>query len=262
MRLLFLGDVVGKPGRRVVRAVLPALREEGRYDVVVANAENAAGGFGLTPSVAAELFDAGVDFITLGNHAFANREVMPLLDTEPRVLRPANYPPGAPGRGQVVFTLKGGLRLGVLNLLGRVFLEPLDDPFALAERALPGLREATPFVIVDFHAEATSEKIAFGWFADGLASAVVGTHTHVQTADERILPGGTGFITDVGMCGPTDGVLGVDRALVLHKFRAQLPVRFETASGPSALAAVGLEFDTEGRAIWIGRLQVRPGESD
>ena len=255
MRLLFLGDVVGKPGRRAVRTVLPELRARGRYDAVIANGENAAGGFGLTPSVAQEFWRAGVDLITLGNHAFANREVVTLLETEPRVIRPANYPAGAPGRGSGVFAVAGRM-LGVLNLLGRIFLEPLDDPFVVAERELAALRAETPFVVVDFHAEATSEKLAMGWFLDGRASAVVGTHTHVQTADERILPRGTGYITDVGMCGPIDGILGVERELVLQKLRTQLPVRFEVAGGPASINALALEFDEEGRTAWLERLRI------
>ncbi|MGQ9779095.1 MAG: TIGR00282 family metallophosphoesterase [Bacillota bacterium] len=255
MRLLFLGDVVGKPGRRALAALLPSWRREERYDLVVANAENAAGGFGLTSSVAEELFRAGVDILTLGNHAFAQREVTSLLEREPRVLRPANYPAGVPGRGGDVFAV-GEKRLAVLNLLGRVFLDPLDDPFAVAEREVARLKETTPFVVVDFHAEATSEKVAMGWFLAGKASAVIGTHTHVQTADERILPGGTAYITDVGMCGPRDGVLGVEREAVLHRFRTHLPVRFSVAGGPVVVAAVGLEFGPDGTAREIRRYQL------
>lgn len=254
LRLLFLGDIVGRPGRRILASALPRWRERDGYDAVVANGENAAGGFGLTPGTAAEIFDAGVDLITLGNHAFANREIVALLENEPRVLRPANYPAGAPGRGAGVFTVGGGRRLGLLNLLGRVFMEPLDDPFAMAPRELAKLRAETPYVLVDFHAEATAEKIAFGWHVDGLASAVVGTHTHVPTADGRILPGGTGYITDAGMCGPTEGVLGVDREIVVRKFLTQLPARFETAGGPAAMQGVRIELDEQGRTVRIERV--------
>lgn len=254
MRLLFLGDIVGRPGRRILASALPRWRERDGYDAVVANGENAAGGFGLTPGTAAEIFDAGVDLITLGNHAFANREIVALLESEPRVLRPANYPAGAPGRGAGVFTVGGGRRLGILNLLGRVFMEPLDDPFAMAPRELAKLRAETPYVLVDFHAEATAEKIAFGWHVDGLASAVVGTHTHVPTADGRILPGGTGYITDAGMCGPTEGVLGVDREIVVRKFLTQLPARFETAGGPAAMQGVRIELDERGKTVRIERV--------
>ncbi|MGE5599278.1 MAG: TIGR00282 family metallophosphoesterase [Bacteroidota bacterium] len=254
LRLLFLGDIVGRPGRRILASALPRWRERDGYDAVVANGENAAGGFGLTPGTAAEIFDAGVDLITLGNHAFANREIVALLESEPRVLRPANYPAGAPGRGAGVFTVGGGRRLGILNLLGRVFMEPLDDPFAMAPRELAKLRAETPYVLVDFHAEATAEKIAFGWHVDGLASAVVGTHTHVPTADGRILPGGTGYITDAGMCGPTEGVLGVDREIVVRKFLTQLPARFETAGGPAAMQGVRIELDERGKTVRIERV--------
>ncbi|MGE5529239.1 MAG: TIGR00282 family metallophosphoesterase [Patescibacteria group bacterium] len=256
LRLLFIGDVVGKPGRRAVRSILPAWREREGFDLVLANAENAAGGFGLTPPVAAELFEAGVDFLTLGNHAFANRDVAGLLANEPRVIRPANYPAGAPGRGAALHDAGGGRRLGILNLLGRVFMEPLDDPFAVGERELARLRAETPFLLVDFHAEATSEKLAFGWFADGKASAVVGTHTHIQTADERILPQGTGYITDVGMSGPRDGVLGIEKSLIVRKFQTQLPVRFEVAGGPAGIDALGLDLDGAGRTIGIRRYKV------
>lgn len=261
MHILFLGDIVGKPGRRAVSGMLPELLARGHYDAVVANAENAAGGFGLTRNAAEELFQAGVDVLTLGNHAFANREVLPLLEENPRILRPANYPPGAPGRGSGVFQVRGGGRLGILNLLGRVFLDPLDDPFATADRELSAMRSETPFLLVDFHAEATSEKIAMGWHLAGKASAIIGTHTHVQTADERILPGGTGYITDVGMCGPTDGVLGVEREIVLRKFRTQMPVRFEVAKGPVALAGLDLVLDADGRARTIERLLLRLSEN-
>ncbi|MCL6614351.1 MAG: TIGR00282 family metallophosphoesterase [Firmicutes bacterium] len=255
MRLLFLGDVVGRPGRRALATLLPSWREEEQYDFVLANAENAAGGFGLTPSVAGELFRAGVDVLTLGNHAFANREVTPLLENEPRVLRPANYPAGVPGRGGGIFPF-GEARVAVLNLLGRVFLDPLDDPFAVAEREVERLKATTPFVVVDFHAEATSEKVAMGWFLDGKASAVIGTHTHVQTADERILPRGTAYITDVGMCGPRDGILGVEREAVIRRFRTQMPARFSVAAGPVVVAAVGLHLASDGRALEIKRYQL------
>ena len=255
LRLLFLGDVVGKPGRQAIKSILRGLRAQGQYDAVVANGENAAGCFGITPAVADELFQAGVDFITLGNHAFANREAVPLLETEPRVIRPANYPPGAPGRGSAIYSIGHGLRLGLINLLGRVFMEPLDDPFVVAKRELAALRTKTPYIIIDFHAEATSEKSAFAWFVDGLASAVIGTHTHVQTADERIMPKGTGYLTDVGMSGPIDGILGIDRELVLRKFRTQLPVRFAVAGGPVAIAAVGLDLDADGHTAKIERYQ-------
>jgi len=220
-----VGDVHGRPGRRAVARRVPSLRRELGVDFVVANAENSAGGVGLTPQTAGELFAAGVDALTGGNHTWAKREAYGLLDSDPRVVRPANYPPGVPGQGSTVIR-RGGAALAVLNLQGRVFMEPLDDPFRVARAEVDRLRELTPFVLVDFHAEATSEKLALGYFLDGKVTAVVGTHTHVQTADERVLPGGTAYITDVGMTGPRDGVIGMDRDAILQRFLLQLPVRF------------------------------------
>lgn len=259
MKVLFVGDITGKPGRRMLAAQLAALRRTHSLDAVIANGENSAGGMGLTAGVAAELFASGVDVITGGNHIWHNREAYALLDAEPRVLRPANYPPGVPGRGSGVFATGGGGRLGVLNLQGRVFMQELDDPFRVARDAAAELRAAAPAVIVDFHAEASSEKVAMGWYLDGLVSAVIGTHTHVQTADERILPGGTAYITDVGMTGPRDGVIGMARAAILERFLTQLPVRFEVASGPVQLNAVIVSLAEDGRATAIERLQVLAG---
>lgn len=249
-----MGDVHGKPGRRAVARRVPVLRKELGVDFVVANAENSAGGVGLTPQTAAELFEAGVDALTGGNHTWAKREAYELLDSDPRVVRPANYPPGVPGHGSTVLH-KGTLALAVLNLQGRVFMEPLDDPFRVARAEVERLRELTPFVLVDFHAEATSEKLAMGYYLDGLVTVVVGTHTHVQTADERVLPGGTAYITDVGMTGPRDGVIGVDREAILQRFLTQLPVRFEVAGGAVQFNAVLVEADTSGRATSIRRIQ-------
>lgn len=253
MRILFVGDVHGRPGRRAVTRRVPALRRELGVDFVVANAENSAGGVGLTPQTASELFEAGVDVLTGGNHTWAKREAYALLESDPRLVRPANYPPGVPGQGSTVVR-RGGLSLAVLNLQGRVFMDPLDDPFRVARAEADRLRQRTPFVLVDFHAEATSEKVAMGYYLDGRVTAVVGTHTHVQTADERVLPGGTAYITDVGMTGPRDGVIGVDRQAILQRFLTQLPVRFEVASGPVQLSAVLVEADAEGRATSIRRI--------
>jgi metallophosphoesterase (TIGR00282 family) len=208
---------------------------------------------GLTPQTAGELFAAGVDALTGGNHTWAKREAYGLLDSDPRVVRPANYPPGVPGQGSTVIR-RGGAALAVLNLQGRVFMEPLDDPFRVARAEVDRLRELTPFVLVDFHAEATSEKLALGYFLDGKVTAVVGTHTHVQTADERVLPGGTAYITDVGMTGPRDGVIGMDRDAILQRFLLQLPVRFEVASGAVQFNAVLVEADASGRATSIRRI--------
>jgi len=248
-----VGDVHGRPGRRAVARRVPSLRRELEVDFVVANAENSAGGVGLTPQTAAELFAAGVDALTGGNHTWAKREAYELLNSDPRVVRPANYPPGVPGQGSTVIR-RGGAALAVLNLQGRVFMEPLDDPFRVAREEVDRLRELTPFVLVDFHAEATSEKLALGYFLDGRVTAVVGTHTHVQTADERVLPGGTAYITDVGMTGPRDGVIGMDRDAILQRFLLQLPVRFEVASGAVQFNAVLVEADASGRATSIRRI--------
>jgi len=248
-----VGDVHGRPGRRAVARRVPSLRRELGVDFVVANAENSAGGVGLTPQTAGELFAAGVDALTGGNHTWAKREAYGLLDSDPRVVRPANYPPGVPGQGSTVIR-RGGAALAVLNLQGRVFMEPLDDPFRVARAEVDRLRELTPFVLVDFHAEATSEKLALGYFLDGKVTAVVGTHTHVQTADERVLPGGTAYITDVGMTGPRDGVIGMDRDAILQRFLLQLPVRFEVASGAVQFNAVLVEADASGRATSIRRI--------
>ncbi|MDR7545622.1 MAG: TIGR00282 family metallophosphoesterase [Armatimonadota bacterium] len=256
MRILFVGDVHGKPGRRIVAERLPALRRAYGVDAVIANGENAAGGAGLTAGVAAELFAAGVDAITGGNHIWQNREAYDLLDSDPRVLRPANYPPGVPGRGAAVITAAGGATMGVLNLQGRVFMMSIDDPFRVGREQAALLRKSAPVVVVDFHAEATSEKVAMGWYLDGAVSAVIGTHTHVQTADERILPGGTAYISDAGMTGPRDGIIGMAREAILERFLTQLPARFEVAPGPVQLNAVVLSVDADGRATAIERVQL------
>jgi metallophosphoesterase (TIGR00282 family) len=256
VKVLFIGDVTGKPGRRIVAARLSGLRRERGIDVVIANGENAAGGMGLTPDVAAELFAAGVDVLTGGNHIWKNREAYDLLDSDPRVLRPANYPAGAPGRGAAVLRTGGGVEIGVLNLEGRVFMQALDDPFRLAREQADLLRQSVPAVIVDFHAEATSEKVAMGWYLDGRVSAVIGTHTHVQTADERVLPQGTAYITDVGMTGPRDGVIGMDRDVILERFLTQLPARFQVASGAVQLNAVVVTIAPAGRAERIERVHM------
>jgi metallophosphoesterase (TIGR00282 family) len=257
LRILFVGDVVGKPGREAVRHLLPGLRRQHEIDFAIVNIENAAGGFGFTSEIAREVLDAGADCLTSGNHVWKKREAYDYIDNEPRMLRPANFPDGAPGRGWGLYAV-GGQQVAVANLMGRVFMDPLLCPFHLFDQIWERIRGETNVVIVDFHAETTSEKVALGWYAAGRASAVIGTHTHVQTADERILPGGTAYLTDVGMTGPVDGVLGVDRELVLEKFLTQMPVRFEVARGPSALMAVFLDLDEQtGRARQITRLQER-----
>ncbi len=256
MRILVVGDIHGKPGRDILRTLLPRLRREHDVAFVIANGENAAGGAGISPDVVAEIFAAGVDVITGGNHTWHNRDAYELLDAEPRVLRPHNYPAGVPGRGATVAQTSTGQPVGVLNLQGRVFMAPLEDPFRAGRAEADRLRAQTPIIIVDFHAEATSEKIALGWHLDGRVSALIGTHTHVQTADERVLPGGTAYLTDVGMTGPRDGVIGMAKEGILERFLTQLPVRFQVAKGPAQLSAAVIDVDeATGRARGIARIQ-------
>jgi metallophosphoesterase (TIGR00282 family) len=256
MNILMVGDVFGESGRSAVARLLPGLRREHAIDLVVANVENAAGGFGVTPAFARAFLDQGVDVMTSGNHIWDKREIVEYIAKENLLLRPANYPAGTPGVGWV--TVKAGPhRVAVVNLMGRVFMNPIDCPFRTADALLPELRRETPVVLVDMHAEATSESVAMGWYLDGRVSAVVGTHRHVQTADERVLPGGTAYITDLGLTGPTDGVIGVDREAIIQRFLTQMPTRFETAKGPAALHGVVITVDPEsGRASAIRRLQV------
>jgi metallophosphoesterase (TIGR00282 family) len=258
MRLLFVGDVVGRPGREIVRDRLRTLASELRADLVVVNAENAAGGVGITPATAKELFRAGADVLTGGNHSWDKREILPFIEECPTLLRPANFPEGTPGRGACIVTTTGGVRVGIVNIQGRVFLHNLDDPFAVVNRVLDGLAGQVEVILVDFHAEATSEKIAMGWHLDGRVAAVVGTHTHVPTADSRVLPGGTAYITDVGMTGPYDGVIGVRKEEVLERFMTQRPVRYSVAEGDVRLAGVVVDCDpSTGFARSIERVEVR-----
>ncbi|MBC8064177.1 MAG: TIGR00282 family metallophosphoesterase [Chlorobia bacterium] len=256
--ILFLGDVVGKPGRGAVKEGLPSLLDTHQPLFTVINGENSAGGVGITPEIAEELYKQGADAITLGNHAFNKKEIAPYLETGKPIVRPANMPAAIPGKGLTVVE-KDDIRLAVMNVCGRVFMDSYDDPFACVDGLLGGLD--TDHRFLDFHAEATSEKIAMGWHCAGRASAVVGTHTHVQTADETILPGGTAYITDVGMCGPVRSVLGMDREVILKRFRTTLPQRFEVANEPGVICgvAISVERDT-GRAVAIQR--IRFGEAD
>jgi len=256
-RLLLIGDVIGEPGREALARLLPGLKQEWRPDLTILNAENAAGGFGLTPEIAQELFRLGADVLTSGNHIWDKKQILPTLDQESRLLRPANYPEGAPGRGWQVYEPRlGGPKIGVVNLEGRVYMRPLDDPFALGQKIIRGLRRETPLVLVDFHAEITSEKRALGWHLDGLATAVIGTHTHVQTADEEILPGGTAYLTDVGMTGSRDSVIGVKKEDAIHRFVKQTPSRFTPATGRLWINAVLVEADAaSGKAVRIQRIQ-------
>jgi hypothetical protein len=260
MRILFVGDVVGAPGRRIVRQRLKGLKRGIGADLTIVNGENVAGGAGLTTATAEELFAAGADVITTGNHVFDKREVLGLLEREPRLLRPANYPEGSPGAGVVVVPV-AGTSVAVLNLMGRVFMPLLDDPFRAADRILDEIRGFARVVVVDFHAEATSEKMAFAWSLDGRVSAVLGTHTHVATADARVLPGGTAFITDVGMTGPFDSVIGVKKEQAIERFRTSRSIPYETAEGDVRLAAVRVDVDpASGRALAIERIELK--ESD
>ncbi|HMJ96272.1 MAG TPA: TIGR00282 family metallophosphoesterase [Thermoleophilaceae bacterium] len=253
MKLLFVGDVVGGIGRRTLAALLPGIRDAHQPDFVIVNGENSAGGVGITEKTARELLEMGADAITLGNHAYRHREVYEYLDREERVVRPANYPKGSPGRGFTVVE-RDGMRLGVVNLSGLVFLQAVRSPFAEVDAALSELRDRTDAVLVDMHAEATSEKVAMGWHVDGRVTACVGTHTHVPTADGRVLPGGTAYITDVGMTGARTGVIGVKREQALERFIKLTNVRFETAEEDPWLNAVLVEADGEGRATAIEQL--------
>ena len=259
MKLLFVGDVVAGIGRRTLAGLLPELRERHRPDFVVVNGENAAGGIGITRKTARELLDLGADVITLGNHAFRHREVYDYLDEEPRIVRPANYPKGSPGRGHTVVE-KDGQRLGVVNLSGQVGLDAVRSPFSEADALLAELRGKADAVLVDIHAEATSEKVAMGWHVDGRALACVGTHTHVPTADARVLPGGTAYVTDVGMTGPRGGVIGVKRDQALERFLTLTQVRFETSDEDPWLNAVVVEGDSNGRATSIEQVLLPAAE--
>ena len=255
MKILLIGDIVGRPGRVIVERVLGALRKEQQIDLVVANCENVAGGAGVTPSTAEELFRAGADVLTSGNHVWRRREGLELLKLDARVIRPANYPDGTPGNGSTIVQTQSGQKVGILNVMGRVFMEPLSCPFRAAERELARLKLVTPVIIVDMHAEATSEKVAMGWFLDGRVSCVFGTHTHIPTADERILPNGTAFITDVGMTGPYDSVIGRRVDQILERFLKQLPVRSEVAENNVQLRGLLIEVDAKtGKASAVERL--------
>ena len=259
MKLLFIGDIVGRAGRKALSESLDRLVDRHLVDLIVANGENAAAGYGLTGSVLTELFAAGVDVVTSGNHIWDKREINPILERENRLLRPANYPPGLPGRGSGVFETAAGIRVGVINLEGRVFMKNLDCPFRAADTLIAELNRTTPIILVDFHAEATSEKQAMGFYLDSRVSAVIGTHTHVQTADERILSGGTGYLTDVGMTGSQDAVIGNQKEPALERFLTQQPVRLEAAKKDPLLCGVLLTINEEtGRCEGIERIQEGP----
>jgi metallophosphoesterase (TIGR00282 family) len=257
VRILFIGDIVGRPGRELVKRGLSAIVDHHSVDFVIANAENAAAGFGVTREIGDHILEWGVDVMTSGNHIWDKKEALDYIGTEPRLLRPANYPAGVPGNGSYLAHTRQGETIGVINIMGRVFMLSIDDPFAVVAREIEALRQRTRTIFVDFHAEATSEKIAMGWHLDGRVSAVVGTHTHVQTADERILPKGTAYLTDVGMTGPHDSIIGVEIEQALGRFLNALPARFETATGNPRLHAVIVETDARtGRATDIERLSL------
>lgn len=254
MRILMIGDIFGRPGRNAVKEQLQTIRQELNLDMIIANAENAAGGNGITPEIARELFGCGVDVMTMGNHVWDKKDIIPYIDREPRIVRPANYPPGTPGSGLGIYNING-IEVAVINLSGRVYLPAMDCPFRVADNLLQTIGDRTKIILVDFHAEATSEKVALGWYLDGKVSLVAGTHTHIQTADERILHEGTAYITDVGMTGPANSVLGVKTDIVLQKFLTQMPVRFEVAEGPYQFNAIVIEINEDtGRAVSIERV--------
>jgi len=258
MKILFIGDIVGKPGRRAVRELLPNIVSTYEIDVIIANCENAAAGFGITREIVEELYKDSVDVLTSGNHIWDKREIREFVEDYETLLRPANYPEGTPGWGSVIIETKAGIKVGILNLAGRVFMQPIDCPFRTAEKELASLVGKTNVIVVDMHAEATSEKKALGWFLDGRVSAVLGTHTHVQTADEEILPGGTAYISDVGMTGPFDSVIGVRKDIVIEKFLYQIPNKFDVAKGDVRLQGVVFEVsEKDGKCSSIQRLSVR-----
>jgi metallophosphoesterase (TIGR00282 family) len=258
MRILFIGDIVGQPGRRIVTERLHDIVGQQKLDLVIANAENSASGFGITPRLAEELLGAGIDLLTGGNHSWDRKEILDYFPHEPRLLRPANYPDGTPGTGLFVGATKNGVRYAVLNLQGRVFMPSIDCPFRTADRELARIPADVKVVLVDMHAETTSEKEAMGWHLDDRVSAVIGTHTHVATADEQVLPRGTAYITDVGMTGPHDSVIGMEKAAILKRFLDGLPARFEVAAGDVQMNCVLLDVDeATGRARSIERVRYK-----
>ena len=255
MKILAIGDIVGRPGRQAIKESLTELKTVHKLELVIANGENAAGGSGLTPAVVKEILSLGIDVITSGDHIWKKREVLDIVDTETRLLRPANYPAGVPGKGSLIVEGKSRVKIGVINLIGRVFMMPLECPFKTVREEIDKIKKDTNIIIVDIHAEATSEKIALGWYLDGLVSAVVGTHTHVQTADEKILPNKTAYISDLGMTGPIDSVLGRRREQVLERFITGMPVRFQMADENIQLQGVIIDVNPKtGRANSIERI--------
>lgn len=258
MRVLLIGDITGSPGRAIIKAKLGELKKKEKIDFTIANAENAAGGSGITPPIAEELFSYGLDALTSGDHIWKKKEIIEYIGGEKRVLRPANYPTDTPGFGCSIYQTKNKEDIGVINLMGRVFMQAVDCPFKKAMECVRQMEEKTKIIFVDMHAEATSEKIALGWYLDGLVSCVFGTHTHVQTADERILPKGTAYITDIGMTGPFDSVIGRRKEQILERFLTQMPVRFEMAEEDVQMHGAIVEVDAKtGKAVSIKRIQIK-----
>ncbi|MGE5630897.1 MAG: TIGR00282 family metallophosphoesterase [Caulobacteraceae bacterium] len=253
MNILFVGDVVGRPGRNYLKENLARLIEKNSIDFVIVNGENSAGGVGITKSTYDELINMGTDVVTLGNHTWSKKEILTFIEESERLIRPANYPEGTPGRGYIILE-KQGKRIAVINMNGRVFMECMECPFRTMDRILKEIEANSDIIIVDFHAEATSEKQAMGWYLDGRVNAVLGTHTHVQTADERVLPQGTAYITDVGMTGPLNSILGVEKEIIIEKFITGMPARFEVASGDAVLGAVKIEIDGNNNTLSITRI--------
>ena len=263
MKVLLIADVIGKPGRRLLEMYLPSLIQTEDLDFVVANAENAAHGFGVTPEVADELLRIGIDVLTSGNHIWDKKEIIDYIDKDGRLLRPANYPAQSPGKGFAIFKSRSGLKVGVLNLQGRIFMGPSEDPFTIGLQIVERLRAETPVILVDMHCEATSEKQAMGWFLDGKVSCVFGSHTHVPTADQRILPGGTAYVTDIGMTGPYDSVIGIEKEQIIQKFLDQIPTRFKIAKENPILQAILVEIDPQsGHALSIRRITQKGEEEE
>ncbi len=260
MKILFIADIIGEPGRKTVDRILNEVKKNENIELTIANAENAAGGFGLTKNIAEEIFASGIEILTLGNHVWDRKEIKEIID-DPRIVRPANYPPFTPGRGYNFHSAENGIKIAAVNLMGRVYMSNLDCPFRTMDTLLPEIKKETNIIIVDFHAEITSEKQALGWYLDGKVSAVIGTHTHVQTADERVLPEGTAYITDCGMTGPRDSVIGIKKEIILKKYLTQIPIRFEVAKKDLIFSGVTIEIDEKsGKALNIKRLQIPAGD--
>ena len=265
MNILLIADIVGKPGRWAVSQILPELKKIHQIDFTIANVENAAGGFGLTREIAQKIRHYGVDCLTSGNHIWDRKDILPYLNETLRILRPANYPPDVPGRGSAIFDLENDFKIGVMNIQGRVYIKEIDCPFRIADREIEMLKRETKIIIVDLHAEATSEKIALGWYLDGKVSAILGTHTHVQTADEMILPRGTAYITDVGMTGAHDSVIGINKEDAIARFLTQIPRRFTVAKNDIKFCGALVKIDPDsGKASSIERIKIDlpPSEED